>query len=242
MCRYERNILIEKIGKKGQDKLCNSRVLVCGAGGLGSCVIFNLASLGVGNIGIVDNDKVELTNFNRQYIHKMSTLGKDKVYSAKLAINEYNPEINVISHNIWLNNQNVQEYFSMYDLIIDCFDNYYSKFMLSDAVVRTDKTLIHGGVEEFMGQVCVIRKNTACLACFIPELYNCPHDIKIKKGIISPVVSTIASIQSMEAFKIITGIGSILENTLLMYNGLNQEFKKLHIKKNVKCPSCAYIN
>lgn len=242
MSRYERNILIDKVGQDGQNKLLRASVLVCGAGGLGSNVISNLASLGVGNIGIIDNDKVELSNLNRQYIHKMATLGQDKVLSAQAWIKEYNPEINVIPYKVRLNKDNAGEYFKKYDLIIDCFDNYYSKFILSDTAVKTGKTLIHGGVEEFMGQVCVIKKNTACLACFVPELYNCSQNLGIKKGIISPVVSTIASIQAMEAFKIITGIGNVLENTLLIYNGLNQEFKKIYGKKNPNCPSCSHFN
>ena len=145
-------------------------------------------------------------------------------------------------YKVRLERENVVEYFLNYDLIIDCFDNYYYKFILSDTAVKTGKTLIHGGVEEFLGQVCVIGKNTACLACFVSELYNCSKNVGIKKGIISPVVSTIASIQSMEAFKIITGIGNILENTLLIYNGLNQEFRKIYTQKNINCPSCSHIN
>ncbi len=242
MSRYERNILIDKIGPEGQNKLNNARVLVCGAGGLGSNVILNLASLGVGHIAILDNDKVELSNLNRQYIHKMSSLGLDKVLSAQKSVKEYNPDIEVVPYKVRLERENVVEYFLNYDLIIDCFDNYYYKFILSDTAVKTGKTLIHGGVEEFLGQVCVIGKNTACLACFVPELYNCSKNVGIKKGIISPVVSTIASIQSMEAFKIITGIGNILENTLLIYNGLNQEFRKIYTQKNINCPSCSHIN
>ena len=242
MGRYERNILISKIGKEGQEKLSCSRVLVCGAGGLGSGVILNLASLGVGCIGVLDNDKVELSNLNRQYIHKMANLGQDKVQSVLNAVKEYNPDIEVVPYKIRLDKKNAVEYFLKYDLIIDCFDNYYSKFVLSDTAVKTGKTLIHGGVEEFLGQVCVIKNNSACLACFVPELYNCSENIGIKRGIISPVVSTIASIQAMEAFKIITGLGNVLENTLLIYNGLNQEFRKIYIQKNANCPSCSKIS
>ena len=239
MGRYERNILIKEIGEIGQRRLRNSRVLVCGAGGLGSGVIVNLICLGVGHIGIVDDDKVEFSNLNRQYIHKMTTLGQDKVLSAKMRINEFNPEVDVMPYKLRLDKDNARDIFVSYDLIIDCFDNYYSKFILSDTAVKTGKTLIHGGVEEFCGQVCVIKKDTACLACFIPELYNCSKDIKIKTGTISPVVSTIASIQSMEALKIITGTGEPLYNTMLFYNGLSEQFRKIKIEKNKNCPSCA---
>lgn len=239
MGRYDRNVLLKNVGESGQKKLNASRVLVCGAGGLGSTVIANLASLGVGHIGIVDNDKVELSNLNRQFIHKMTTLGMDKVESAKEWIKLYNPDIEVMSYKIRLDKNNTVELFANYDVIIDCFDNYYSKFVLSDAIIKTDKTLVHGGVEEFSGQVCTIDKNSACLACFIPELYNCSCDIVQRHGIISPVVSTVASIQAMEAFKVILNMDGVLRNTLLIYDGIRQDFRKIHLEKNKKCPSCA---
>lgn len=239
MGRYERNILINKIGDAGQKKISAARVLVCGAGGLGSTVIANLASLGVGHIGIVDDDIVELSNLNRQYIHKMSFLGADKVKSAAGWISEFNPDIGVMPYKMRLDEKNAPELFLNFDIIIDCFDNYRSKFILSDTIIKTSKTLIHGGVEEFYGQVCTIDSKSACLACFVPELYNCSCDIIPKKGVISPVVSAIASIQAMEAFKVITGIGNTLKNTLLIYDGLSQEFRKIRLEKNKKCPSCA---
>ncbi len=239
MGRYDRNVLLKNVGESGQKKLNASRVLVCGAGGLGSTVMANLASLGVGHIGIVDNDKVELSNLNRQFMHKMTTLGTDKVESAKEWVKLYNPDIEVIPYKIKLDKNNAAELFVNYDVIIDCFDNYYSKFVLSDTIMKTDKTLIHGGVEEFLGQVCTIDKNSACLACFIPELYNCSCDIVQRYGIISPVVSTVASIQAMEAFKVILNLDGVLRNTLLIYDGLRQDFRKIHLEKNKKCPSCA---
>lgn len=239
MGRYDRNVLLKNVGELGQRKLNSSRILVCGAGGLGSTVIANLASLGVGHIGIVDNDKVELSNLNRQFIHKMTTLGMDKVESAKEWIKLYNPDIEVMPYKIRLDKNNTVELFANYDVIIDCFDNYYSKFILSDAIIKTDKKLVHGGVEEFSGQVCTIDKNSACLACFIPELYNCSCDIVQRHGIISPVVSTVASIQAMEAFKVILNMDGVLRNTLLIYDGIRQDFRKIHLEKNKKCPSCA---
>lgn len=239
MGRYDRNVLLKNVGESGQRKLNSSRILVCGAGGLGSTVIANLASLGVGHIGIVDNDKVELSNLNRQFIHKVTTLSMDKVESAKEWIKLYNPDIEVMPYKIRLDKNNTVELFANYDVIIDCFDNYYSKFVLSDAIIKTDKTLVHGGVEEFSGQVCTIDKNSACLACFIPELYNCSCDIVQRHGIISPVVSTVASIQAMEAFKVILNMDGVLRNTLLIYDGIRQDFRKIHLEKNKKCPSCA---
>ena len=238
--RYNRNILVGNIGEEGQMKLLNSKVLIAGAGGLGSTVIANLASIGVGNIGIIDNDKLELSNLNRQYIHKFDNIGKNKVESAKEWINSFNPDINVEIYQTRLDKNNYEKIISNYDLIIDCFDSYKSKFLLNKIAVENNKILIHGGVTEFYGQVMVIIPDkTACLNCLIPDANP---DAYVIKGVISPAVTTIASIQSMEAVKILLEIGNPLTKQLLTYNGLNQEFKKLNISKNANCPLCSKIS
>lgn len=235
LSRYNRNILIPQIGQNGQEKLLNSKVLVCGAGGLGSTVISNLASLGIGTIGIVDDDVVELSNLNRQYIHKFSSLGQNKVLSAKKFVNEFNPGIVVNTYKIRLSEENYQQIVKNYDLIIDCFDSFKSKFLLNKIAIKTGKTLIHGGVTEFFGQVTVIiPKKTACLNCILPE-----NNTNIVKGVLSPIVSTIASIETTEAVKQILEIGQTLENKLLSYNGLTSEFKTINLKINPKCPLCS---
>lgn len=233
--RYDRNILIKQVGKEGQKKLAASKVLVCGAGGLGSTVIVNLASVGIGKIGIVDNDVLELSNLNRQYIHKFENIGKIKVESAKEWIKGFNPEIEVKTHQLRLNESNYSEIVSEYDLIVDCFDSYKSKFLLNDIAVKTDKVLIHGGVTEFFGQVTKIVPNkTACLRCIIPQ----EEEYSIK-GVLSPAVTTIASIEAMEVVKHILNIGQSLENKLLTYNGLNMEFKTINLSKNPLCKLCS---
>lgn len=234
--RYNRNILIEKISEEGQQKLLNSRVLVAGAGGLGSTVLANLASVGVGNIGIIDNDVLELSNLNRQYIHKFSNIGKVKVDSAEGWINEFNPDIKVKTYQIRLNDSNYKDIAQNYDLIIDCFDSYKSKFLLNEIAVKTGKTLIHGGVTEFFGQATVIVPGkTACLSCILGEVDIDAYSIK---GVVSPAVTTIASIEAMEAVKILLGIGETLENRLLSYNGLTMQFKTINISKNINCKLC----
>ena len=235
--RYNRNILVKDIGEDGQKNLLNSKVLIAGAGGLGSTVIANLASVGVGNIGIIDNDKLELSNLNRQYIHKFDNIGKNKVESAKEWIKSFNPDINVEIYQIRLDENNYKDIINSYNLIIDCFDSYKSKFLLNKIAVENNKTLIHGGVTEFYGQVTVIIPNkTACLNCLIPDINP---ETYVSKGAISPAVSTIASIQSMETVKIFLGIGEPLTNQLLTYDGLKMEFKKLNIQKNPACPLCS---
>lgn len=228
MQRYSRNILLIK--DAGQTKLLKSKVLICGCGGLGSTVIMNLAGSGVGTIGLIDDDVVEVSNLNRQFIHK--NIGEDKVTSAKKRILEYNPEITVNTYKIRLDENNYQSIVKDYDVIIDCFDSYKSKILLNDIAVETGKTLIHGGVTEYFGQVTVIKPSTPCLRCIFPDI-----DLgkEVPKGILSPVVSTVASIQSMEAVKQILNTGEPLEGLLLTYNALTNDFKKLKITKNTAC-------
>lgn len=233
--RYDRNILVGQVGEEGQKKLSGSKVLVCGAGGLGSTVLTSLACLGIGSIGIVDNDVLELSNLNRQYIHKYQNIGQVKVESAKHWINEFNPEIKVNVYKVRLDENNYRDIVEDYDLIIDCFDSFKSKFLLNRIAAETGKILIHGGVTEFFGQVTtIIPQKTACLSCIIPE-----EDKYILKGVLSPAVSTIASIQAMEAVKVILDIGERLENRLLTYDGLKMEFKTINLSRNPKCKVCA---
>lgn len=232
--RYNRNILIEQVGEEGQKKLSSAKILVCGAGGLGSTVIANLASVGIGTIGIVDNDVLEISNLNRQYIHKFDNIGKIKVESAAEWIKEFNPEISVKTYQIRLNKENYSDIVKDYDFIMDCFDSFESKFLLNEIAVKTGKTLIHGGVTEFYGQVTtIIPQKTACLKCILPE-----NDGYIIKGVLSPAVSTIASFEAMEAVKIILGVGETLENKLLSYDGLNMKIRTINIAKNPQCELC----
>ncbi len=234
--RYNRNILIEKIGEEGQKALLASKVLVAGAGGLGSTVLANLASVGIGNIGIIDNDVLEISNLNRQYIHKFENIGRVKADSAAEWIKSFNPEINVRTYQIRLDGNNHQEIIQDYDLIIDCFDSYRSKFLLNEIAVKNDKILVHGGVTEFFGQVTVIVPGkTPCLRCVLPDADTNTY---IVKGVLSPAVSTIASIEALEAVKIILGIGESLQGQILAFDGLRQEYKKLKISKNPNCPLC----
>lgn len=238
MERYNRNILVPQVGEEGQEKLANAKVLVCGAGGLGSTVLANLASLGVGTIGqigIIDNDVLELSNLNRQYIHKFENIGKVKVESAKQWINEFNPEINVKTYQTRLDENNYSEIVKDYDFIMDCFDSFKSKFLLNEIAINTGKTLIHGGVTEFYGQVTVIVPGkTACLKCILPE-----EGGYVVKGVLSPSVSVISSLEATEAVKLILNTGERLENRLLSYNGLTMQFKTINIAKNPNCDLCS---
>ncbi len=232
--RYNRNIIIPEIGVDGQYKLLNSKVLVCGAGGLGSTVILNLAALGVGNIGIIDNDVLELSNLNRQYIHGFSYLGQDKVKSAKNRIEDFNKDIEIEIYKTRLNSENYRDIVNGYDIIVDCFDSFASKFLLNDIALDMEKPLVHGGVTEFRGQVMtVIPKKTACLRCVFPQ----NEQEYIVKGVVSPSVAAIASIESMEVLKLILKLGTLLTDKMLVFDGLRMNFKTINAgrAKNCKC-------
>lgn len=236
--RYNRNILVKEINEEGQRKLAQAKILVCGAGGLGSTVLANLASVGIGTVGIVDNDVLELSNLNRQYIHKFDGIGKPKVDSAARWIGEFNPEIKLNTYQTRLDEKNYTEIVKDYDLIMDCFDSFKSKFLLNEIAVKTGKTLIHGGVTEFYGQVTtIVPGKTACLKCILPE-----EGGYVVKGVLSPAVSAIASFEAMEAVKVILNIGERLENRLLSYNGLNMQLKTINITKNPNCKLCYRCN
>lgn len=233
MDRYNRNIIIENISKAGQKKLLASRVLVAGCGGLGSTVIANLASLGVGHIGLVDNDCLELSNLNRQYIHKLSAIGELKTKSAKKWIEQYNKDIEVETFEKRLNKENFSEIVKDYDYIVDCFDSFQSKLLLNDIALMAQKILISGGVCEFKGQVMtIIPQQSACLRCLFPEADKVDYQVK---GVISPTVSTIASIESMELVKLILNQGELLTNKMLVFDGLNMKFKIVNAKINANC-------
>ncbi|MDD3593197.1 MAG: HesA/MoeB/ThiF family protein [Candidatus Gastranaerophilales bacterium] len=236
MIRYDRNILINEIGAEGQTKLLSAKVLICGAGGLGSTVIANLAAAGVGTIGIVDNDILELSNLNRQYIHKFANIGQAKINSAKNWIQEFNPDINIKTYNVRLDENNYQSIAGEYDLIIDCFDSFESKFLLNNIALKMNKSLIAGGVTEFRGQVTtVLPHKSACLRCLLPDA---DPEAYVVKGVISPTVSMIASVESMEAVKLILGTGELLTNQLLVFDGLQMNFKKLKFERNKNCKWC----
>lgn len=232
--RYNRNIIIPEIGIEGQKKLLNSKVLVCGAGGLGSTVILNLAALGISHIGIVDNDILELSNLNRQYIHGLSNLGQDKVKSAKDRIEGFNKDIKIKTFKTRLNSENYKDVVKGYDIIVDCFDSFESKILLNDIALDTEKPLVHGGVTEFRGQVMtVIPRKTACLRCVFPQ----DEQEYAVKGVVSPAVAAIASIESMEVLKLILNIGMLLTDKMLVFDGLRMNFKTINVEraKNCRC-------
>ncbi len=238
--RYSRNIILEKLGGIGQEKLLSSKVLIVGAGGLGSPAALYLAAVGVGKIGIVDGDKVELTNLQRQIIHRTADVGVDKVISAENKIREINPDIKVKTHNLRVRANNIGEVIKEYDFIIDATDNFATKFLINDACYFEKVPYSHAGVIQFEGQlITVLPGETACYRC----IFNSPpppnNELSPSQvGVLGVVPGVIGSLQATEAIKYLLGIGDLLTNTLMIYNALTMEFRKVRLNRNPDCPLC----
>jgi molybdopterin/thiamine biosynthesis adenylyltransferase len=238
--RYSRNIVLEKIGEAGQKKLLSSKVLIVGAGGLGSPAAFYLAAAGVGTIGIVDGDKVDLTNLQRQIIHRTVDIGVDKVVSAKKKIHDINPDIKVRTHEIRARANNIGEVIKEYDFVIDATDNFAAKFLVNDACYFGMIPYSHAGVIQFEGQlITVLPGETACYRCIFhspppPNAVPSPSQL----GVLGAVPGVIGSLQATEAIKYLLGAGDLLINALLTYNALTMEFRKVQVNRNPECPLC----
>jgi molybdopterin/thiamine biosynthesis adenylyltransferase len=238
--RYSRHIILEQIGVTGQEKLLSSKILIIGAGGLGSPAALYLAAAGVGTIGIVDGDKVDLTNLQRQIIHRTTDVGVDKVTSAENKIREMNPEIKIKTHDIWARANNIREVIKEYDFIIDGTDNFAAKFLVNDACYFERVPYSHAGILQFDGQlITVLPGQTACYRC----IFNSPPPPSAvppcsKTGVLGVLPGVIGSLQATEAIKYLLGIGELLTNTLLTYNALTMEFRKVRLNRNPDCPLC----
>lgn len=236
LTRYKNNIAPDGISIEAQEKLMASKVLVAGAGGLGSNVIMNLVSLGIGQIKIIDGDIVKEEELNRQFIHKYKNIGRAKVISAKDWIQEFNTDIKVELDKIKLNEINYFNNILNYDIIVDCFNDDESKYMLNEIAIRHNKILVHGSSKGFYGQVTtILPKKTGCLNCVMQK----PIQFKKEEHSTLPTTtSIIASLQAQEVLKIISGVGEPLFNKLMMYDGINGEFKILNYSKNIACETC----
>lgn len=235
--RYSANMQMAGLDENQQRKLLSSKVLVMGVGGLGSGVIMNLAALGVGQIKVVDSEIVEIENFNRQLIHKYKNIGRAKVMSAKEWVQEFNPDIKVEIEKIRINDLNYFSIIEDYDIIVDCFDSYESKYMLNEIALRHNKILVHGSIQGYCGQVTTIVPNkTGCLSCVLqkPKVFE-----KENMCSLSPITSVISALQAQEVLKIITGCGELLLNKFLVFDGYKSEMKILPFSKNLSCEVCS---
>lgn len=237
--RYSRHVILQDIGIEGQDKLLKSSVLVIGAGGLGAPVLLYLAAAGVGKIGIIDGDVVDLSNLQRQVIHDTSNIGTPKVVSAKESINAINPDVDVVIHQDLAMAHNILDLIEDYDFVIDGTDNFPAKFLINDACVKAGKPFSHGGILRFDGQTLTHTPGNACFRCVFPELP--PKDAVptcSQAGVLGAIAGTLGTLQATEAVKYLLGKGDLLTNKLLVMNTLKMDFRKVKIKRNPECPVC----
>jgi molybdopterin/thiamine biosynthesis adenylyltransferase len=238
--RYSRHIILQNIGVEGQQRICESKVLVIGAGGLGSPALYYLAAAGVGEIGIADGDTVALSNLQRQIIHTESDLGTLKVKSAEAKIKAVNSKARVNTYREVLDAGNILEIIKNYDFIIDGTDNFSSKFLINDACVLAKKPFSHGGILRFTGQTITVDPfRSACYACIFdepPPLGAVPGCSEA--GILGPIAGILGTLQAAEALKVLASAGEPLYNFLLSFDALSMTFRKLPVKRNPNCRVC----
>lgn len=239
--RYQRHLLLPEVGEEGQLKLLDAKVLLLGAGGLGSPAALYLAAAGVGTIGIIDMDVVDESNLQRQIIHNIDRVGIRKVESAATTLQKLNSDVKVNTHDMRLDASNVVELLSQYDLVVDGADNFPSRYLLNDASLKTGTPVVHGSIFRFEGQATVFLPHDGpCYRCFLPE--PPPPELApscAEAGVLGVLPGIIGSIQALEAIKLILGLGDSLSGRLLAYDSLEQSFMTYRIRRDPKCPACS---
>jgi molybdopterin/thiamine biosynthesis adenylyltransferase len=243
--RYSRQIMIPDFGGTGQIRLRESKVLVIGAGGLGSPAAFYLTAAGIGTLGIVDHDQVELSNLQRQILHSTLDLGKEKLQSAREKLSRFNPEVEIQTYSTLLDEANAPEIFAPYDFIIDGSDNFATKFVVNDAAVALKKPFSHAGILRFQGQtMTVIPQKSACYRCVFREPPP-PGEIPgcQQAGILGAIAGTIGSIQATEAIKFLIGMEEdLLVDRLLVYDAKKLNFRTVEVRRDPRCQACQFTN
>jgi molybdopterin/thiamine biosynthesis adenylyltransferase len=238
--RYSRHIILPDIGIEGQAAIREGRILIIGAGGLGSPAALYLAAAGVGTIGIADADRVDLSNLQRQVIHFTSDIDRPKVESAAEKMRAINPDITVKTYFEYLRAANIQEIIADYDFILDGTDNFATKFLINDACVMAGKPFSHGGILRFHGQTMTVQPGqSACYRCvfpFAPPPGSVPSCSQA--GVLGVVAGILGTIQAAEALKFLTKTGTLLTNSLLIFDAKTMLFRKMEIRPNENCPLC----
>ena len=238
--RYSRHILLSEIGEEGQARLLESKVLIVGAGGLGSPAAIYLAAAGVGTIGIVDFDVVDASNLQRQILHNLDRIGHAKVESARETLSALNPDVKIEPHNVRLSAGNVLDILSGYDVVVDGGDNFPTRYLVNDASLHLRKPVVHGSIFRFEGQVSVFSPYEGpCYRCQYPE--PPPPELApscAEAGVLGVLPGIIGSIQTVETIKLILGIGETLVGRLLTYDALTEDFMNLNIRRDPSCPAC----
>jgi sulfur-carrier protein adenylyltransferase/sulfurtransferase len=238
--RYSRHLLVPEVGEAGQEKLLGAKVLLVGAGGLGSPSGLYLAAAGVGTLGLVDSDVVDLSNLQRQILHTNASVGKPKTESAEATIRALNPDVKVVRHDLRLDSTNVMDVIAPYDVILDGCDNFSTKYLVNDAAVLTGKTNIYGSIFRFEGQASVfVPRQGPCYRCLFPE--PTPAEMAPscdEAGVLGVLPGVIGLIQATEAIKVILGKGETLMGRLLTYDALHMTFKNFKVRRDPSCAVC----
>ncbi len=238
LLQYSRQIMLPEIDISGQQTLLNSRALIIGLGGLGSPVAMYLAAAGVGNLVLVDDDKVELSNLQRQIIHHVSALGQSKTASAAATLQQLNPDCSLELVGYRLKDQQLAEQVAQADVVLDCSDNFATRFAINRACVAHRTPLVSGAAIRWEGQVAVFN-GQPCYHCLYGESGE-PEDTCSTNGVLAPVVGIIGSIQAVEAIKVLTRVGTPLNGRLLLMDALSMEWRSLKLNPDPNCPVCAH--
>lgn len=239
--RYSRHFVLKEVGPEGQLRLRDARVLVVGAGGLGSPVALYLAAAGVGTLGLVDFDRVDLSNLQRQLLHSTADVGRSKLESARERLGETNPHVEVVSHPVRLSSQNALQILEGYDVVVDGSDNFPTRYLVNDACVFLKKPLVYGSILRWEGQLAVFAgAEPGCYRCLFREppppglVPNCAEG-----GIMGMMAGIVGSLQALEAVKLILGTGDSLKERLLLFDGLELSFREIRVRPNPHCPVCS---
>jgi len=237
--RYARHILLPEVGGVGQSKLLAAKVLVIGAGGLGSPLILYLAAAGVGTIGVVDDDHVELSNLQRQILHGTADIGRAKVDSAVASVAAINPDVRIVPHELRLTAENIAGLIADYGLVADGSDNFATRFLVNDAARAAGKTLVSAAVLRFEGQISTFKPGGPCYRCLHPdELSDADAPNCGQAGVFGAMVGVMGSLQAMEVLKEVLGIGDSLSGSLLLVDGLSTAFRKVRLSRDPACSCC----
>jgi molybdopterin/thiamine biosynthesis adenylyltransferase/rhodanese-related sulfurtransferase len=239
--RYQRHLLLPEVDVAGQQKLLQSKVLLLGAGGLGSPAALYLAAAGVGTLGVIDMDVVDDSNLQRQILHNRDRLGERKVDSAKKTLTALNPDVNVVTYDVRLGADNVLDIFAGYDVILDGTDNFPTRYLVNDAALKLDIPVVHGSIFRFEGQASVYLPHEGpCYRCQVPE----PPPAELapscaEAGVLGVLPGIIGSIQAMETIKLLLGIGEPLVGRLLAYDALEESFRTFKVNRDPECAACS---
>lgn len=239
VARYSRHIIMPQVGSKGQRKLLDAKVLMVGAGGLGSPISIYLTLAGVGTIGVVDFDTVDLSNLQRQVLHQHADIGRPKVMSAIETLKSYNPDVTVVPHEEPLVSSNAMDIIKEYDIIINGADNFATRYLVNDAAYLNNKPLVDGSILLFDGQSTVYIPGQGCYRCLFPvppppgEVPSCAE-----AGVLGMLPGLVGTIQATEAVKLILGVGKSLASRLLLIDALEMEFREVKIRRRHDCPLC----